>query len=153
MTTVTLSSQNNGFAEFGTRIMTDSMKFSLFCKDVVQGLLSGLMVIAGSAQMMVTDYTGSVLPAGFSGAFFEDLFSGRMMGVMQIAVAALLFISTRRGSARTLGILALLGYVAFHNSGVTLEAVLSGTSSLLVQLAEQLEQTSMKLAVAMPLEG
>ena len=142
MTAQITAASTNPFFAAGERFTRNGVEFSLFCKDVLQGLVSALMLIVGTGHMMAEDAALSIAPAGLDGAFFEALLSGRMMGALEIGVAALLFLSTRRGVARTLGVLVLLGYVGFHNTGLTAGDLLSGASSTLFRLAEALEMTS-----------
>ncbi|MEL7486380.1 MAG: hypothetical protein AAGJ87_04070 [Pseudomonadota bacterium] len=126
----------------GSRFIENSREFSMFCKDAVQGLVSALMLIVGSGHMMTEGATLANLPVGLDGAFLENLLSGRTMGALEIMVAGLLFLSTRRGVARTLGVLALLSYIGFHNTGLSVDDLISSASSALHQIADALEMTS-----------
>ena len=130
----------NPFAAAGSRFFAGGMEFSLFCKDILQGLFSALMLIVGSGHMMAGDATVA-LPIGLDGAFFDSLFTGRMMGALEIGVAALLFLSTRRGVARTLGVLALLAYIALHNSGVSVGDLTASASAALRDAADALDMS------------
>ncbi len=137
-----------GASVFGAQFTDRSIEASKFCKDVIQGLLSALMLIAGSTSLTAGEALAAAIPAGFEGSALEAVFSGRVMGAMEIAVAVLLFIATRRGIARTLGVMALIAYVAAHGSGLTAADIASATSALLTMLAERLDSVALMAGMA-----
>ena len=145
MTSTALTTNNSAFLDMGQRLFSESQAFGLFCKDIVQGLLSGLMMIAGSTQLMTGEAiaTLAAFPPVLDSAFLQDVLSGRTMGGLEVIVAALLFFSARRGLARTIGVLALVGYLAFQNMGLTGADLLTGASNGLRTLADSLEAAGM----------
>ncbi len=119
-------------------ITNGAKEFGLFCKDVTQGLMSGVMAIAGALQLAFEQYAASNFTPILNGTSFEGVLDGKSFGVIQIAVAGLLFFSARRGIARTTGLLALFGYIALNNYGVTVDDFASQASSALIMLGETL---------------
>lgn len=138
MTTAT-NSLNFGAGILGERLAHQSLEAGMFCKDILQGLLSAVMLIAGSTSMMAGDAIVNAIPAGFEGSALEGIFTGRTMGLMEIGVAVLLFVATRRGIARTLGVMALIAFVAVNGSGLTTNDLAASASTALHGLADTLD--------------
>lgn len=145
MTRTAVLNSDNALFSFGNHLLSDTKEFCFFCKDMMQGLLSGLLMLLGSSQLMASDFASVVatLPSGLDNAVFQELFSGSSVGGLQIAAAVLLFISTKRGIARTIGVLALIALVLMQNSGVSTEEFLTGASDGLRGLADRLESAGM----------
>lgn len=150
MTNATIQPASHAFA-LSPQIMTNTKEMGLFCKDVLQGLLSGVMVVSGSTHLMASDLV-NVLPAALNGSFLEGgslagLLQGQSMGVLQLLIAALLFVSTRRGIARTLGILALVAYLGANSAGLMVQDFTVAASSALRGLANMIEATGMTVGM------
>lgn len=115
--------------------------FTLFCKDVLQGLLSGVFLLSGMASMAPEDGLISQL-AHLEVAGVSPFTGETMAGGLQILAAALLFVSARGGVARTLGLTALIGYLALQHAGFMGDDFLAGASDGLRRLADTLEAAS-----------
>ncbi|MEM8770831.1 MAG: hypothetical protein AAGD92_04180 [Pseudomonadota bacterium] len=110
---------------------SNAKRTSLFCKDILQGGAVGLLTMIG-AERVIAAPTG-VYP--FDLTNLPSLSASPMMGAVEILAAAALFFATRRGFARTIGLMGIIAYLWMANSGV-------GAEMLQATIAEFLESAA-----------
>ncbi len=95
-----------------------------FFKDIVQGMCSGAMTFVGVLNTIGTDL--SILPSLPLERFVDNALNNMAIGEfaaspyagpVEIAIGAALFLTARRGIARTLGLLGVILYIASVATG------------------------------------
>jgi len=112
-----------------------------FAKDSVQGSCSGLLALLGASHM-------SGAPGGFAtissdvgtlGAFWQSLSATGLAGPVELLAGIVLFFAARRTIARTLGLLAFVGFIAAYANGYNTSDMLGVLASLLEGAAGALQ--------------
>lgn len=98
---------------------SSAAEFALFCKDTLQGIVSALLSIVGGVQAFNAGPLYASIDHDLKTWIIDGLAGSRLIGGIEIAAAALLFLSTTRSIARTLGVVLLLGFIIFQNAGLT----------------------------------
>ncbi len=102
--------------------------FALFCKDTFQGFMSALLTIVGSIQAFTAGPLYANADLSFDALIFDGLANSRLVGGVEIIAAALLFLSTTRSIARTLGVVLILGFIMVQNAGLSGHDITSALS-------------------------
>lgn len=134
----------------GTNILSGSREFSLMCKDTLQGIISGLMMIAGSSQVFFTDVAAyaTQLPELLNSSMLESLMVGKGAGGIMLVAAVLLFFSAKRSIARTVGVAGLFGFLTLQNMGVNGGDFLVGLSEGLRVVAGAIDVAASQVAAS-----
>ena len=107
-----------------------------FCGDLAQGLLSGLVFVVGALQMGAEELAAGLPSLSGESSFVDQVFQGQTVGLAQIIVAVLLFLHLKRGAARMLGLLAVIGYVAMHGAETTGSEMLLRVSNAVMHFSD-----------------
>lgn len=110
--------------------------FAAFLRDLMQALLglglaflAGAQMLGGSAEQAEPAVTAASLNAAQLTAFNGAAQGGAMTGA-QLVAALLLFVATRGSRARTLGVLAVIGFLAFVGLGGDARALSVGIEQI-----------------------
>ena len=136
--------QNNHSDGLGGGIAGPAFDACLFCKDLLQGVSAALLGIIGAIHMSLQDGLPTELPVNWDIGLIENLSAGNGMAGLQIIAAASLFFATRRGVARTLGVLVILFYLIMHNYGYGSGEIKAQLASIIHSLADLLEPMMLK---------
>lgn len=111
-----------------------------FGRNLIQGACSGGMTFAGILTAIGADLT--LLPNLPLEAFvlstlemleIGDFAVSTYAGPVMIAIGAGLFLTARRGIARTLGIIGIIGYITAHATGLDLSPYLTQLEPMIDQ--------------------
>ena len=150
MNTVSLIGENSAPAFLTSGMANSAGLFALFCKDIVQAVTSAILMFGGVIQTAAMDDTflGGLVAqvTAHEHGIIQSLLNGDMNGILQIAAAMLLFVSTRRGTARLAGIVLVLGYIAARQAGIMQGDFAHQAAQFLTYLATVLESAAMRIA-------
>ena len=129
-------------------VMAGAKESALFCKDTLQGVAAGALSIIGalhiSAEDLITTNSEIFVDAGL----LEGLSMGRSMGFIEVLAAIFLFLATRRGIARALGVLLVFTYIILTNSGYTTADLAAIVAASLHQIADRIDPALMAMTLS-----
>ncbi|MEM9014105.1 MAG: hypothetical protein AAGB02_03255 [Pseudomonadota bacterium] len=121
-----------------------------FCKDTMQGVCAGILATLGAAHM-VTQPNVSIAssePGAVSlNAVLENIAMGGLTGPIEILGGLALFFAARRPLARTLGVLAFIGFLWAYTNGYGVAELLPILSALFLQFAGAVDAQVAALSV------
>ncbi len=112
-----------------------------FVKDAVQGSCSGLLALIGSSH--VGGFAGGYTAIGSEleglNNVWQGLASSGMAGPVELFAGIIMFLAARRTIARTLGLVAFIGFLVAYANGFSAADMLSALAALLDGAAGALE--------------